>query len=182
MTDETETELRAFVRDVVSRTGFDNEPPPDEAPDGEAAGDDAGAAEYDSLTPRQAWDRLDDETQKAIAADPKASAEWRRALAGEPDEGPDDGPIERMSSKEVSERVGTLVGDVLSGAADPIHDLIWIATASPAEWREWAQASGVPEEARPGYADLPPEVQVEFHRQNLQRKAAELARTGRYLE
>ncbi len=54
----------------------------------------------------------------------------------------------------------------------------WMTTASPAEWRTAAEEAGwSSEEAdreRPGYTELPVELQVERHRSNLAQLAADI--------
>ncbi len=74
--------------------------------------------------------------------------------------------------------------DELAEAGETVAGrLHWAAAgASEAEWRAACEASGWPEDVRPGLGDLPRDVQLDSLRLSLEAEAARLRERGRYIE
>ena len=177
----TDNPLAAFVRSAVGQ--FEGEPEPE---------DDGGLGPPEATPAALAWARLSPADQaRVLEGGTELSDAWFAAFGDEAeaegeesDEEAEEAPP--LAGNQLREAVHDFVVSALEGnvpdGMDPEGYLFWAARAPAAEWTAASRAAGHPEEVRPGYGDLPTELQVRWHRSNLERKMAELARTGRHLE
>ena len=74
-----------------------------------------------------------------------------------------------------------MIAEMTDGELDAAGYVEWMTTASPREWAAACAESGWPVDVRPGYTDLPTELQVQHHRDVLADRLTRARERGDYL-